>query len=69
MNTAATILTFLVTNGPQIGAAVSSLVTAASIVNTMIPPGAPGTFQAGVKQFINALSVGFGHAKPTGLVK
>ena len=59
---ATAIINFATTYGPQI-------VALASIVNTMIPAGKPGTFQAGIKQIINAFSVGFGRATPSGLAK
>ena len=63
------IIVFLTNYGPTIVSIATSVISAASVINTTIPAGAPGTSQAALKKLINALSVGFAHAKPAGLVK
>jgi len=61
------VMNFLTAYGPQIAQATSMLVGAASLVNTMIPAGKPGSTSATVKQVINGLSLGIGHATPTAM--
>lgn len=67
MNTILAFVTFVTTYGPQIVQVGTALVSAASVINTMIPPGKPGTTTASFKQVINVLSVGLGHASPAGM--
>lgn len=60
-------ITWILANWQTISTVASGVVAVASTVNTMIPPGAPGSTQAAVKALINALSLGLGHATPAGM--
>lgn len=64
MATAASIVTWILANWGTISSVATGVVTVASTINTMIPPGKPGSGQAALKQLINTLALGLGHATP-----
>lgn len=61
----ATTITWLLANWSTITTVISGVVSVASVINTVIPAGAPGSTKAAIKQLINSLAIGFGHATPT----